>query len=669
MKNFKILFLSCFALLWAVNISAQCTEFVEGDFPLGGPFGSVQGAFPCGATCGTPVVTGFEVFANEAYLTGTLDAGNEYTVSLTGANACVAWNATITIAEWDAATSTVGTVVTFANSCSVTFNTPATGDYIIIITETGVCPAGGANPNGVDGGNLSVDCGPNGANNCSCAAGDLASTTPQTICGGPAGFVTLATDGTEVVPATGGYAFCFSPGDGTATGGNPGTGANGTGFCITGSDPAGELFNSDVSGILSGNNLPPLSGEWIFEGVAFSDVNDFGGSVCSVTASNVAVNFVDYAVTATASYDCATNEIIVDVTAFAADPDGQSYVAEVIGQGVTAPVTGVGMVNLGPLTPDQTYNVSISRTDGTNSSFCDLFIDVIPSCFTPCTGGADVVTDGGFEAAAGTNWTEVSTTAGTPTTFGVVDATFFLTGAQGAWLGGFNDPMTITSVEQSVTVGAGQADLYFWLLLDACDSASDLFTVTVGGTTVYSTNGADANCDDLTWHLISVDLTAAGIAPGTYPLRFEGTNEGVNGGVSNFIVDDAILEVCPTTGCQPSYTFASTLTETATVDYETDGNITSAATIASTAIVDYDSATDIDLLADFCVQLGAEFHAFIDGCGGSMFNGENNSTLLRNSVSSSKSLKFSSKTKAKKASYKTTTKKIELKERKVILKK
>lgn len=53
-------------------------------------------------------------------------------------------------------------------------------------------------------------------------------------------------------------------------------------------------------------------------------------------------------------------------------------------------------------------------------------------------------------------------------------------------------------------------------------------------------------------------------------------------------------------------------------DFETDGIIESDQNIVFPAIVDYDSGTSIELLQGFEVRLGAEFHAFIDGCGNLM---------------------------------------------------
>jgi len=56
-----------------------------------------------------------------------------------------------------------------------------------------------------------------------------------------------------------------------------------------------------------------------------------------------------------------------------------------------------------------------------------------------------------------------------------------------------------------------------------------------------------------------------------------------------------------------------------TADFEVDGAIESNQYVNSTGNnIDYDSGTEITLKAGFEIQRGTKFHAFIDGCGGSM---------------------------------------------------
>ncbi len=93
-------------------------------------------------------------------------------------------------------------------------------------------------------------------------------------------------------------------------------------------------------------------------------------------------------------------------------------------------------------------------------------------------------------------------------------------------------------------------------------------------------------------------------------------------------------------GCNANENFVSGVTQTGTLDYEASVNITSEATIqGSTTVVDYDAGVDIDLLPNFCVQLGAEFHAFIDGCGGAMLQ-EDEAARMKQGVDESKKLRL-----------------------------
>jgi len=99
-------------------------------------------------------------------------------------------------------------------------------------------------------------------------------------------------------------------------------------------------------------------------------------------------------------------------------------------------------------------------------------------------------------------------------------------------------------------------------------------------------------------------------------------------------MDDTIAPVCyddcsDCTGCSagpcdPNYAGPNQLTgtESGMADYETDGNIESDQIIEATAVVDYDSGMDVILLPGFNTAIGAVFRAFIDGCGGAMFGGD-----------------------------------------------
>lgn len=71
--------------------------------------------------------------------------------------------------------------------------------------------------------------------------------------------------------------------------------------------------------------------------------------------------------------------------------------------------------------------------------------------------------------------------------------------------------------------------------------------------------------------------------------------------------------------CEPSYSIQANSqlmgVESSQAFYETEGLIESFQEIENTATVTYDSGIEISLLEPFEVQLGAIFHAFINGCG------------------------------------------------------
>lgn len=60
-------------------------------------------------------------------------------------------------------------------------------------------------------------------------------------------------------------------------------------------------------------------------------------------------------------------------------------------------------------------------------------------------------------------------------------------------------------------------------------------------------------------------------------------------------------------------------TQTVDADFETDGAIISNQQVGPDVMVDYDSGTSIELLSGFVTLARTTFHAFIDGCNGSMF--------------------------------------------------
>ena len=109
-----------------------------------------------------------------------------------------------------------------------------------------------------------------------------------------------------------------------------------------------------------------------------------------------------------------------------------------------------------------------------------------------------------------------------------------------------------------------------------------------------------ALCGDLSSNFIDVTITGGTNCPPFYNIsgNENGTGNGSNGQNTNG-------------------------------DYETDGTIISIQKITG-GVVDYDSGIEITLNPSFEVFLGAEFNAFIDGCGGAfIINQESPSSFLK----------------------------------------
>lgn len=84
----------------------------------------------------------------------------------------------------------------------------------------------------------------------------------------------------------------------------------------------------------------------------------------------------------------------------------------------------------------------------------------------------------------------------------------------------------------------------------------------------------------------------------------------------------AIQAVGSPAGCAAS-DLALSAPQNVSADYETSGSITSTQVISGAGVVvDYDALSSITLNPNFEVQLGVDFHAFIDGCGNAFHNEE-----------------------------------------------
>ncbi len=650
-KMFSMFCLMLFSLSFSINGHAQCTTF------NGGPYTNLNtvmpnGIAPCDPNCGTVyTITAFEVWSSEAYVFYGVIEGNSYTVDIcTGAGAG-SWVPELAVGPYDGTgISTVDGSI--SGNCSLTFTASASGDYLIVINTSTVC--GGAE-NQVNGGNLSVQC--NGAASCTPpTCGNLTCDTADgenycscnRDCDCPTidiPFIDFSTGG-PAISTTGGFAYCadstFIP---ISTNPIPEKiyvpiAIATTLSCV----PAYDVATSH--GILSqsdGTNLSPITSTTSF--VVFyveltqADVDASGGTVTvTVTdtttglgecSSSLAINVptlnqwnTDVASSCPGvcappdasfvSYDCAAGTVTIDVTDPGIPTSGSAGFTWSFQPGNLNPqlITAAGSYTF--VLPNQTEVWDLQASDGVTDGCTVGFFNnpnFYGDCLTAGPGCTDVIADGGFELGSpNASWTESSVNGdGTPTGAPVIDSTLALSGTYSAFLGGFGDTVT-TSITQTVNL-TGNDTLYFWVFLPLTQ-ASHTIELSIGGTVVMNT--ADfAALAGLNWRLISIPDPAPML--GSVDVVFTVTEDAT--GSTFLFVDEVLLNCCPA-DCGSMIVLSGT--ESGTVDTESQDWIRSTQTITSSAVVDYDATDYIDMDPNFCVMLGAEFHAFIDGCGGAM---------------------------------------------------
>ncbi len=113
-----------------------------------------------------------------------------------------------------------------------------------------------------------------------CDAGTLVSSAPVSVCPGASTTVAVTTD---TIPSGGGYGWIFSDSQG-------GTGGLAGGLFLTGA-PTSYAFDDDLNGVLSANSLPSLDGVWVVYGATYTDPNNAGSSICSITTDSLVVTF------------------------------------------------------------------------------------------------------------------------------------------------------------------------------------------------------------------------------------------------------------------------------------------------------------------------------------------------------------------------------------------
>jgi len=264
---------------------AQCTTGAAVWTDLNG-----AGGAPCfdGTTCAITdpdfTTAGIGVWGGDSYSLDNVQAGAQYTFSMCAGVGAGAWIPSITIVAPGGVVDaySAGTAGNFPASCSLNWTASASGTYQIIIHRQGdACGAALQ----VDNGNPTVSCGASPAlcNPVVCSAGVLDdSQSPITLC--PGETFDMVTDGSE--SSAGAFAIFLSPQAG-ASGGLGGALFLSPiqSFPLTG-------INNDLGGVLSSNSLPPLVGTWAFYTVAYSNLADAQGSVCSISADSIMVTFL-----------------------------------------------------------------------------------------------------------------------------------------------------------------------------------------------------------------------------------------------------------------------------------------------------------------------------------------------------------------------------------------
>lgn len=224
-----------------------------------------------------------------------------------------------------------------------------------------------------------------------------------------------------------------------------------------------------------------------------------------------------------------------------------------------------------------------------------------------------------------------------------------------------NDP-SLNFTNKSLTISAWfRVDAFdkFWQALISKGEADNFRVQRFGDSNFMSYNGgppdiaANVNVNDGMFHHIVV-VTKANVSKSIYidgvlittaPIGVNildsgldlliGNNPDVSDRYWNGMIDDMAIWDIPLNDCDVSFLYNSQMSlaeftdldsclpvltlsgsQSSTVDYESGGSITSTEMINSPAQVDYDATTEINLLQDFEVKVGAVFHAFIDGCGG-----------------------------------------------------
>ena len=123
-------------VLSASQVVAQCTTWVILVQQCGW---TDFGAAPSDNGSGCPVneITGFEIYADEAYAIDSVVAGTTYTFSACNGTGGTAWNITYTMIAPSGVVDAFG--LDAGSNCALTFTAAESGVYLFVVSEEGAC--------------------------------------------------------------------------------------------------------------------------------------------------------------------------------------------------------------------------------------------------------------------------------------------------------------------------------------------------------------------------------------------------------------------------------------------------------------------------------------------------------------------------------------------------
>lgn len=237
-------------------------------------FNTAFGGAPCDDGTGCPFneITGFEVWASEAYAINNFIEGGSYAFSICNGPGAGTWDPDFTIIAPSGAVDAFGVD---ADGCTISWTASESGTYLIVINQAGSCGVA----NAIDNGFPAITC-VDGTADCSsdCVAGPLLLEGPSELCEGVT--TTIDTEVPPTVPTGGGIGIAF-----VSLGGGQNINFTGAELPYT--------FDNDLNGLLSANDFDPFSGPYEVSVFVYTDPNDAGGSICATGLPAVNLTFLD----------------------------------------------------------------------------------------------------------------------------------------------------------------------------------------------------------------------------------------------------------------------------------------------------------------------------------------------------------------------------------------